>query len=183
MRIVSGKYGGMQIHPPSGLPSRPTTDMAKVALFNILANYFDFENIKVLDLFAGTGNITFEFISRGVNKITSVDMHFKCIQFIKTQSAILKAPKANVIKSDVFSYVNKCEERFDIIFADPPYDLEKTLELPDMVFNKNLLNADGWLVVEHGARISFALHKNFSEHRKYGNVNFSIFKHQATNNQ
>lgn len=180
MRIVSGKYGGIQIHPPSGLPSRPTTDMAKVGLFNILTNYFDFENISVLDLFAGTGNITFEFISRGVSDITSIDMHFKCIEFIKKQSAAMKAEKARVIKSDVFSYINKCEESFDIIFADPPYDLEKTLQLPDMVFNNNLLNINGWLIIEHGSRTTFTSHKNFSEHRKYGNVNFSILKSQST---
>lgn len=176
MRIISGKYKGRHIQPPSGLPVRPTTDMAKVALFNILTNYFDFENIKVLDLFAGTGNITLEFISRGTSDITSIDMHFKCIQFIKTQSEVMEARKAKAIKSDVFSFLNKCTESFDLIFADPPYDLEKAVQIPTIVFTNKLLKPEGWLIMEHSARTHFLSHSNFHEHRKYGNVNFSIFK-------
>ena len=143
MRIISGKYKGRNINPPKGLPVRPTTDMAKVGLFNILNNYFDFENIKVLDLFAGTGNITLEFISRGTQDISSIDMHFKCIEFIKGQSALMNAPKAKAIKSNVFNFLNKCTETFDIIFADAPYDLEKAIEIPDIVFTKKLLNPEG----------------------------------------
>jgi 16S rRNA (guanine(966)-N(2))-methyltransferase RsmD len=176
VRIVSGKYKGRHLHPPAGLPVRPTTDMAKVSLFNILNNYFDFEKLKVLDLFSGTGNITLEFISRGCSDITSIDSHFKCIQFIKEQSVIMEIRKSKAVKADVFGYLKKCSESFDLIFADPPYDMQKTNDIPEIIFSRKLLNPEGWLIIEHSSRTNFTTHINFSEHRKYGNANFSIFK-------
>lgn len=167
------------LHPPKNLPVRPTTDFAKESLFNILNNYLDFDGLKVLDLFSGTGNITFEFVSRGSNNITAVDASFACCEFIKkTIAALQMKDQVRVVKSDVFTFLNKNLNTYDLIFADPPYDMEpdKFQALAENVFSKNMLKAGGWLIIEHGERISFTEHPFFVEHRKYGNVNFSFFR-------
>jgi 16S rRNA (guanine(966)-N(2))-methyltransferase RsmD len=175
MRIVSGKNKGRKINPPNNLPVRPTTDMAKESLFNILNNHVDFEEIEVLDLFAGTGNITYEFISRGCKEITSIDNNSKCIQFIKQTAHNLNFANAQVIQSDFAVFLNNTHLKWDVIFADPPYQLSNLIEIPHLVFNNQLLNQGGWLIVEHDKNISFADFPGFYENRAYGKVNFSFF--------
>lgn len=175
MRIISGKYRSKQIHPPKNLPVRPTTDFAKEGLFSILVNRIDFENTKVLDLFAGTGNISYEFASRGTLSVKAVDLNFRCIEFIRKTSFELKFNNLSTLKSNAFQYLNNTINRFDIIFADPPYDLADSIQIPDLVFQNNLLNEDGLLIIEHSRNLTFAEHPNFKEHRKYGNVNFTFF--------
>ncbi len=180
MRIISGQFGGRRFNPPKNLPVRPTTDQAKEALFNIFNNNFDFENIAVLDLFAGTGAISFEFASRGVEKITCVDQNFNCCSFIKATAAQLNISPI-VQKADVFKWVeNNNSRKFDLIFADPPYDLKNLKDIPDLIFKAGILNENGWFVLEHPKDHSFATHPNFKEHRNYGNVNFSVFKTTTT---
>ncbi len=175
MRIVSGKYKRRIISPPKNLPVRPTTDMAKESLFNIMANLVDFRSMEVLDLFAGTGNISFEFVSRGCASVTSVDQDFGCVKFIKQISEKLEMHELNVIKQDVFRFINMTKKKYDIIFADPPYKLDNILEISDAVFNKQLIKDGGWLIIEHPKEADFSSKPYFKEHRKYGSVNFSIF--------
>lgn len=176
MRIISGTHKGRQINPPSTLPARPTTDFAKTGLFNILNNYFDFEKISVLDLFCGTGNISFEFASRGAREMVSVDENFPSIAFIREVSGKLHFQNIETIKSDVFKYLAACTRTFDIIFADPPYEMKGIEKIPEMVLNRKLLNKNGWLIVEHSQWTDFHEHTGFFEKRVYGNVNFSFFK-------
>ncbi|HET6245020.1 MAG: 16S rRNA (guanine(966)-N(2))-methyltransferase RsmD [Bacteroidetes bacterium] len=175
MRIISGKYRGKKINPPNNLPVRPTTDYAKEALFNCLANKIDFEDIKVLDLFCGTGNITFEFASRGVEDLTCVEINFKCAEFIKRTVLELKAKGIKVITSDVYKFISYSSDKYDLIFADPPYDMQETLFLADRIFEKQLLNKNGYLVIEHPEDKDFSNNHFFEERRKYGKVNFSFF--------
>ena len=176
MRIITGKYRGKQIHTPNNLPVRPTTDFAKESLFNILNNLIDFENIHVLDLFAGTGNISYEFFSRGAQQVTVVEIDPKCAAFIEKTSETLKTDSIIVVKSNVFHFLKHPYGNYDVIFADPPYDLDNVEALPDLVFNGNILKDDGWFILEHSKRNSFADHPCFNQHRIYGNVNFSFFK-------
>ncbi|MDQ3046169.1 MAG: RsmD family RNA methyltransferase [Bacteroidota bacterium] len=175
MRIVSGKYRGRVVHPPKNLPVRPTTDFAKESIFNILNNHFEFDGLKILDLFAGTGNISFEFASRGCGEITSVDMNYNCCEFIKKTASAFGMKEIRVQKSDVFNFLKRATGNYHIIFADPPYDLEKIKDIPEMVFNASLLKPDGWLIVEHGPDTDISHLAHFHEKRTYGNVNFSIF--------
>jgi 16S rRNA (guanine966-N2)-methyltransferase len=175
IRIISGTHKSRVIHAPKNLPVRPTTDFAKESLFNILNNHFEFENVKVLDLFAGTGNITYEFLSRGCSDIISVDESYPCCTFIKKTIEAIKLPKARVIKADAFSFLKNNLETYDIIFTDPPYDLDKIPLLAPLVFEKKLLRENGWLIIEHGPSTDLSTQEHFKEKRKYGNVNFSIF--------
>ena len=180
MRIISGKYKGRRISPPKGLPVRPTTDMSKEALFNVLNNHFNFEGLKVLDLFAGTGNISYEFASRGCTPITSVDCDFGCVKFIKQVAAEYDFNIA-ATKSDVYSYLEKCKTSYDIIFADPPYGFEqKTFErIIELVFERELLNADGMMVIEHSkyTKLNHMIH--FSFQKSYGGSIFSFFEFES----
>ena len=176
MRIINGKYRGRQIHTPNNLPVRPTTDFAKESLFNILNNLVDFEDIGVLDLFAGTGNISYEFFSRGALQVTSVEIDSKCAAFIEKTSETMKADCITVFKSSVFTFLKHPYGNYDIIFADPPYDLENIESLPDLIFKSSFLKDDGWFILEHSKRHSFSKHPFFNQHRKYGNVNFSFFQ-------
>ena len=180
MRIISGKYKGRRISPPKGLPVRPTTDMSKEALFNVLNNHFNFEGLKVLDLFAGTGNISYEFASRGCTPITSVDGDFGCVKFIKQVAAEYDFNIA-ATKSDVYSYLEKCKTSYDIIFADPPYGFEqKTFErIIELVFERELLNADGMMVIEHSkyTKLNHMIH--FSFQKSYGGSIFSFFEFES----
>jgi 16S rRNA (guanine966-N2)-methyltransferase len=175
LRIVSGKYKGRKIFPPKNLPVRPTTDFAKESLFNILNNYFDFETVKFLDLFSGTGNMTYECSSRGCSDIVCVDADYGCCRFIKETVAALEMPNVRVIKNDAFRFLNKVEDSFDIIFADPPFTADKKQMIPELVFSRKLLKENGWLVVEHPKEDDFSGHERFREKRNYGNINFSIF--------
>ncbi|PWA08916.1 RsmD family RNA methyltransferase [Flavobacterium laiguense] len=181
MRIISGKYKGRRISPPKGLPVRPTTDMSKEALFNVLNNHFSFENLKVLDLFAGTGNISYEFASRGSMPITSVDGDFGCVKFIKQVAAEYDFNIA-ATKSDVFAFLEKCKTSYDIIFADPPYALDqKTFEkIVLLIFEKELLNEEGMMVIEHSKYTKLDHMINFSFHKTYGGSIFSFFELDST---
>lgn len=177
MRIISGKYKGRRISPPKGLPVRPTTDMSKEALFNVLNNYFTFNELKVLDLFAGTGNISFEFASRGSENITSVDADFGCIKFIKQIAQEFDFNIAS-IKSDVFKFLEKNTTSYDIIFADPPYGLDQATfeKIVTMVFEKELLQEDGMMVIEHSKYTKMDHLINFSFQKTYGGSFFSFFE-------
>lgn len=175
MRIISGRYRGRQIHTPNNLPVRPTTDFAKESLFNILNNLVDFEEISVLDLFAGTGNLSYEFFSRGAVAVTAVETEPRCVAFINKTAQLLNAGNLTVIKADVFPYLKHPYESFDIVFADPPYQMEKIDEIPDLIFQSQILKEEGWFILEHSKRHDFSNHQFFDQHRKYGNVNFSFF--------
>jgi len=177
MRIISGKHKSKRLTAPKNLPVRPTTDMAKEALFNIINNSYYFNDIAVLDLFAGTGNISYEFGSRGTENITAVDDNFGCIKYINTTSKELDL-NINTIKSDLFKYLEKSNAKFDIIFADPPYEMELELfeKIIDLIFDKNLLNNEGTLVMEHSKRTDLVNHKQFSYSKKYGGNMFSFFE-------
>ncbi len=176
MRIISGQYRGKKITAPKKLPVRPTTDMAKEALFNILNNQYHFNGLKVLDLFAGSGNISYEFASRGAGPITSVDENFECIKFIKKTAEELEAD-ITPIKSDVFKYLERASVKSDIVFADPPYDFDdiQFKKIVDLVFEKEILTEGGMLIVEHSKHTKLANLPNFKEGRKYGNSVFSFF--------
>jgi len=181
MRIISGKYKGRRISPPKGLPVRPTTDMSKEALFNVLNNHFSFEGLKVLDLFAGTGNISYEFASRGSTPITSVDGDFGCVKFIKQVASEYDFNIA-ATKSDVFSFLEKSKTSYDIIFADPPYGLDqKTFEkIVLLVFERELLNEEGMMVIEHSKYTKLDHMINFSFQKSYGGSIFSFFELDST---
>lgn len=176
MRIVSGSLKGKRITAPKKLPVRPTTDFAKEALFNILNNHYHFSGLKVLDLFSGTGNIAYEFGSRGAETITSVDAHYECVKFINKTSEELDLPIAT-IKSDVFKYLSAANSTFDIIFADPPYDfdVDALQKMVDHTFDRKLLEVDGVLIIEHSKKIDLSHLNHFTENRKYGNSVFSFF--------
>jgi len=181
MRIISGKYKGRRLSPPKGLPVRPTTDMSKEALFNVLNNNFDFDGLKVLDLFAGTGNISYEFASRGCSPITSVDADFGCVKFIKQVASEFDFDIA-AVKSDVFSFLEKNKATYDIIFADPPYGLDqKTFEkIVLTVFEKGLLDEEGMMVIEHSKYTKLDHLTNFSFQKSYGGSFFSFFELDST---
>ena len=177
MRIISGKYKGRRISPPKGLPVRPTTDMSKEALFNVLNNHFSFEGLKILDLFAGTGNISYEFASRGCTPITSVDGDYGCVKFIKQVAAEYDFNIA-ATKSDVYTYLERCKTSYDIIFADPPYGFDqKTFEkIIELVFERELLNSDGMMVIEHSKYTKLDHMIHFSFQKSYGGSIFSFFE-------
>lgn len=178
MRIISGTYKGRRLTAPNNLPVRPTTDFAKEALFNIFRVRFYFEEITVLDLFSGTGNISFEFASRGVQNITSVDAHYGCIQYINKVSEEFSFP-ITAIKSEVVKYLAHASGKFDVIFADPPYDFSVSdLEtIVATVFEKSLLEEEeGMLVIEHSKQNDLSKVSHFVEARKYGGNVFSFFK-------
>lgn len=176
MRIVRGEFKGRHITAPSNLPVRPTTDFAKEGLFNVLENHIEFEGLKVLDLFSGTGNISYEFASRGAASVICVDIDWGCTNFIKKTYAGLDFKNGRVVKSDVFKFVKICKDSFDLIFADPPYALDKIPQIPHAVFENNLLKPGGWLIVEHDQFTDMSKHVKFVVKRNYGKVNFSFFQ-------
>lgn len=177
MRIISGKLKGKRIVAPKNLPVRPTTDMAKESLFNILNNHYYFEGISVIDLFSGTGNIAYEFASRGTQNIYAIDGHFNCVRFIHKTAQELDLP-IHAYKSDVFKFLDKTNLQSDIIFADPPYNWEASefLKMADKVFEKNLLTEDGMLIIEHSKHTDLSEHPQFSFSKKYGGNVFSFFE-------
>ena len=177
MRIISGKYKGRRISPPKNLPVRPTTDMCKEALFNILNNHFNFKELRILDLFAGTGSISYEFASRGSEPITCVDGDMGCTNFIRKTAAEFDFD-ITPIKSDVFKFLEKCKAHHDIIFADPPYglDLKDFERIIELVFEKELLEADGMMIIEHSKHTKLEHMENFSFSKSYGGSIFSFFE-------
>ncbi|MEM9076727.1 MAG: RsmD family RNA methyltransferase [Bacteroidota bacterium] len=176
MRIISGRYKGKRLVAPKKLPVRPTTDMAKEGLFNILNNRYYLEDLKILDLFSGTGNISFEFASRGTQSIIAVDSYAGCVQFISKTAKELVLP-IHAIKSDVFKFLERTSEKAHIIFADPPYNLslEDFEKIVQLVFGRQLLLEDGLLILEHSDQTDLSHFDDFSEARKYGGSVFSFF--------
>lgn len=177
MRIISGSLGGRRINPPSKMPyTRPTTDIAKEGLFNILQNQLDFERLKTLDLFGGTGSISYELASRGANDITVVEKDQQMFSFIKKTAENLQLRNFKVVKSDVFRFIQPCHEKFDFIFAGPPYALQNIDDLPKLIFEKQLLKEDGWFILEHTPRNDYEKFPFFKSARNYGTTIFSIFR-------
>lgn len=184
MRIITGIYKGRHFDVPRTFKARPTTDFAKENLFNVLNGYLDFEETgKALDLFSGTGSITYELLSRGCQHVTSIEKDPQHYKFILKVLKELKAANCQPCCIDVFRYLNLCKEHFDFIFADPPYALKELDKLPDIIFEKELLAPDGLFVLEHGKDKDFGQHPCFLEHRSYGSVNFSFFKAKETTNE
>lgn len=176
MRIISGIYKGRRFSPPKKFRARPTTDLAKESLFNILDNYIYYEDTSVLDLFTGTGSISYEFASRGCKDIVAVDIDYKCVDFINKTIIKLNTISIQVIRANTFLYLQNCNRKFDIVFADPPYDLNRIEEIPDFVFSNQLLNEGGQLIVEHPGNVSFESHPKFKQRRIYSRVNFTFFE-------
>ncbi|WP_299014074.1 RsmD family RNA methyltransferase [uncultured Polaribacter sp.] len=177
MRIVSGKLKSRRISAPKNLPVRPTTDMAKESLFNILNNTYYFDAINVIDLFSGTGNISYEFASRGTKSIYAIDAHFGCIKFINETAQKLDL-NINTFKSDVYKFLEKTPLKADVIFADPPYNFEAAqfLKIVDLVFEREILNDEGILIVEHSKHTDLSNHANYSYSKRYGGNVFSFFE-------
>ena len=200
MRIISGTYGGRRLSPPKNITARPTTDFAKESLFNLLNNRLDFEGMDMLDLFAGTGGIGIECVSRGARSVTSVEIAHVQQNWIIACCRQLGIRNLNVIRGDVFKYIASCKMQYDLIFADPPYALEQLPTLPDLILTRSvssavsrpdlplspsipnfthspsLLKPEGWLVIEHGKDTDFTSHPRHVETRTYGSVHFSFFQ-------
>ncbi|MBP5546592.1 MAG: 16S rRNA (guanine(966)-N(2))-methyltransferase RsmD [Bacteroidales bacterium] len=178
MRIISGTLKGRRLNPPANLPVRPTTDMAREGLFNILNNYVDYGECSVMDLFAGTGAMSVEFISRGAREVTAVDINNACTDYIKSEAQRLELRNLRVVRADVFDLLKRANRKFDLVFADPPYAIEGLETLPDLVFSHQLLTEDGIFILEHPREYSFEEHPHFWQHRNYGKVNFTFFAMQ-----
>ncbi len=176
MRIISGSCGGRTINPPKNLRARPTTDFAKENLFNVLGNVVDFEGIDVLDLFAGTGSISYEFASRGAASVTSVEINAVHYNFIRATAKSFGLTNIHPVKANVFLYLKSCAKKYDVIFSDAPYDLEGSEAVVDMVLDKGLLKEGGIFIFEHSKDKDFSSHPRFSRLRSYGSVQFSIFE-------
>lgn len=177
MRIISGKFKARRIQAPKKLPVRPTTDMAKESLFNILNNLYYLDEISVLDLFSGTGNISYEFASRGTEHITSVDQNYNCIKFINETAESFEMA-IQTIKSDVFKFLESTKQQHTIIFADPPYNfsLEQFSKIPELIFKNSLLKTGGLLIVEHSKHTDLSLLEHYTYSKHYGGNVFSFFE-------
>lgn len=176
MRIISGILKSRRISPPKNLPVRPTTDMAKEALFNILHNQYGLESMVALDLFSGTGSIAFEFYSRECEHITAVDQNIKCIRFIRSTKENLKMDSLEVVQANCFSFLKSTWKKYDIIFADPPYDMPDFAKIVELVFERNLINPEGVLIVEHSKDTNLSHFPAYVTTRNYGSVHFSFFE-------
>ena len=176
MRIISGEFKGRRFSPPKNLKARPTTDVAKEGLFDILSHRLDFEEISVYDMFGGTASISLEFASRGCPKVTLTEMNHINYGFIQKVIRELNVKTIQAYKADAFKYVSTCKGKFDLVFADPPYDLKELPNIPDLIFEKGILSEQGLLILEHPKEFDFSQHPHFSVHRKYGHVNFTFFK-------
>jgi len=174
MRIIGGKFSGHRFYPPQKIPARPTTDIAKEGLFNILQNHFDFDTISALDLFGGTGSISYELASRGCTNIITIEIDRQSVAFIQKTTQQFGFG-IEVVKSDVFKFIESCRQQFDLIFAGPPYPLKSIPEIPDLIFKYQLLNSEGWFVLEHNPQHHFEEHPQFIRSRNYGTTIFSIF--------
>ena len=181
MRIIGGFLKGREIHPPH-LKARPTTDFAKEGLFNTLANTYSFEQLYVLDLFGGSGSISFEFASRGCPHVTCVEMNHIHASFIKKTAQDLQLNTIKVVRHNVFDFVSLCTQSYDLIFADPPYDLQRTKELPQIIDSAQLLRPEGIFILEHANTCTFSSANGFLKMKKYGNVHFSFFSFDVPKN-
>lgn len=176
MRIIGGRLGGKSINPPAGYKARPTTDFAREGLFNVLNNEYEFEDLKVLDLFGGTGAIAFEFASRGAARVYSVEMARENASFIKTEARRLGLDNVTMVRDNVFDFLTVCHEKFDIIFADPPYAIDGLDTIPDQVFARDILNPECYFILEHPGEYNFSGHPRFVKEKTYGKVHFSFFQ-------
>ena len=176
MRIIGGKYRGRRIVPPPGFKARPTTDFARESLFNILNNRLDFTEISILDLFSGTGSISYEFASRGTREVHLVEKDMKHISGIRRIIKDTGFDNIKTIHIDVRTYLKICKVKYDVVFADPPYDLPWLKEIPEMVTGSGVIKEEGIFILEHSGNMSFIRHRLFFEHRNYGGVNFSFFR-------
>jgi 16S rRNA (guanine(966)-N(2))-methyltransferase RsmD len=177
VRIISGTHKGKQIVSEQHLSVRPTTDFAKEGLFNILSNRFDISSFEVLDLFSGSGSISYEFASRGCSNIHAVEIDQRHAAYIRATAGKLGFRQIRVIRDDVFHFLSICKAQYDIIFADPPYEMLHIEKIPDLVLTHNLLKTDGILILEHPKQKNFTAHEHLLDHRNYGNVHFSFFNH------
>lgn len=176
MRIISGKYGRRRFDVPTNISARPTTDMARENLFNVLGNLLDFDGLRCLDLFAGTGAISFEMLSRGAASVTAVEKaHVQCA-FMRKVATTLHDDNITVVKGDVFKFVATCARQYDFIFADPPYDLPEFAQIPELILQSSMVKPGTIVVVEHSRAYDFSSLEHFAQHRVYGKVNFSIFE-------
>ena len=179
MRIVTGIYKGRHFEIPRSFKARPTTDFAKESIFNVLNGYIDFEDATALDLFAGTGSISLELLSRGCTSVVSVELDRDHARFISDCMKKIGTDKNILIRGDVFRFLKSCHQQFDFIFADPPYSLPELPKIPSLIFEYGLLKENGIFVFEHGKHNDFSDHPHFIEHRNYGSVNFSVFKEEV----
>ena len=176
MRIIGGSHAGLRLQPPTSLPVRPTTDMAKEALFNILQHRIDFDGTNVLDLFSGTGNVALEMASRGAARVVAVDIHFKCMQYVNAIAKKLDLTAVKAIRADALKFIASCKDEFDFIFVDPPYDLPQLPHIPSHIVDLGLLKPAGWLVLEHATTRKIPEHACLVETRKYGYSSFSFYQ-------
>ena len=175
MRIITGIYKGRHFDIPRTFKARPTTDFAKENIFNVLMQYVDFEDAQALDLFSGTGSISLELVSRGCKQVVSVELDRDHHRFIQECLKKLNTDKCVPIRGDVFRFLKSCKQQYDFIFADPPYALKELPQIPDIIFERQLLTEEGLFVFEHGKDYDFSAHPHFLEHRSYGSVNFTLF--------
>ncbi len=181
MRIIGGKFKGKPVTPPQDYAARPTTDFAKEGLFNILENEYEFEGLSVLDLFGGTGSISFEFASRGASDVVCVEMNPANASFIRSQARRLGADGITVVRHNVFDFLKICSRSFDLVFADPPYAIEGLETIPDQVFASGAVVPGGYFILEHSGNFTFGQHPFFVKERKYGNVHFTFFETPSIN--
>lgn len=173
---MSGTHKGRRITPNKNFRARPTTDFAKENLFNILGNTFNFDELTVLDLFGGTGSISYEFASRGAKEVICVEANYQHLSFIQKTTRELQLNQIIPVKSDVFKFLKSCQQKFDLVFADPPYDLKGIDTIPELIIEREILKKEGLLIVEHSSENNFSYHPFFVEKRSYGSVNFSFFQ-------
>lgn len=176
MRIITGQYKGRHFDVPRTFKARPTTDFAKENIFNVINGYIDLDGAKALDLFAGTGSISLEMLSRGCTPVVSIEADRDHAAFIRQCMQKLAVTDNVLIRGDVFRFIKSCRQQFDFIFADPPYALAELPSIPALVFERGLLKPGGIFVFEHGKKNDFSADPHFVEHRAYGSVNFSIFR-------
>lgn len=176
MRIIRGKYGRRRFDVPRNISARPTTDFARENIFNVLENMEDFDGLSALDLFSGTGAIALEFLSRGCSRVVAVEMAATQANFIRSVKEKLNAVGLSVVKGDVFKFIDTCTEKFDMIFADPPYDHPRFAEIPELILNSKMLKPGTLVIIEHNKTHDFSALPGFEQHRVYGSVNFSVFR-------
>lgn len=176
MRIIGGLHKSRRLTAPKNLPVRPTTDKTKESIFNIIDNYFNIEDIEVLDLFSGTGNMAYEFASRGAKSIVAVDKDYRCVSYIRKIAQELELDVIKTVKMDALQFITKNHNKYDMIFADPPYQMEGIDLIPDLIFDNNLLNEGGWFILEHSRDNNFEDHPLLFQTRQYGRTLLSVFK-------
>jgi len=179
VRIISGTHKGKQIVPDPRLALRPTTDFAKEGLFNILSNRYDLSQFEALDLFSGSGSISYEFASRGCREVHAVEIDPRHVAYIRATSGKHGFHQIRVIRDDVFHFLTICKTQYDIVFADPPYEMPHIEKIPELVLAQNILKPDGILILEHSKRNGFTRHEHLLDHRHYGNVHFSFFRNKS----